>query len=117
VIAESEQELAKRLNEWKENVESKGIRVYMNKHMVMISVECPKVRQKAVRWPGGFCCKGLGSNSCQCTSGHRWVHNKCSGIKGSMSKVAKSFICRGCLNPVTSAVRTSVDIGLVQSWS
>ena len=28
-----------------------------------------------------------------------------------MSNVAKSFICRGCLNPVTSAVRTSVDIG------
>ena len=33
------------------------------------------------------------------------------GTKGSMSKVAKSFICRGCLNPVTSAGRTSVDIG------
>jgi len=28
-----------------------------------------------------------------------------------MSKVAKSFICSGCLNPVTSADRTSVDIG------
>ena len=28
-----------------------------------------------------------------------------------MSKVAKSFICRGCLNPVTTAVCTSVDIG------
>jgi len=28
-----------------------------------------------------------------------------------MSKAAKSFICRGCLNPVTSAGRTSVDIG------
>jgi len=28
-----------------------------------------------------------------------------------VSKVAKSFICRGCLNPVTSAGRTSVDIG------
>ena len=28
-----------------------------------------------------------------------------------MSKVTKSFICRGCLNPVTSAVRTSVGIG------
>ena len=39
------------------------------------------------------------------------VHKKCSGIKGSMSKVAKSFICRGCLNPVTSAGHTSVDIG------
>ena len=30
-----------------------------------------------------------------------------NGIKGSMSKVAKSFICRGCLNPVTSAVRNN----------
>ena len=40
----------------------------------------------------------------------KWVHKKCSGIKGSMSKVAKSFICSGCLNPVTSAGRTSVDI-------
>jgi len=28
-----------------------------------------------------------------------------------MSKVVMSFICRGCLNPVTSAGRTSVDIG------
>ena len=34
-----------------------------------------------------------------------------NGIKGSMSKMAKSFICRGCLNQVTSAGRTSVDIG------
>ena len=28
-----------------------------------------------------------------------------------MSKVTKSFICRGCLNLVTSAGRISVDIG------
>ena len=69
------------------------------------------MRQKAVRWPCGVCSKGVGSNSIQCSSCQKWVHTECSGIKGSMSKVAKSFICRGCLNPVTSAVRTSVDIG------
>ena len=34
-----------------------------------------------------------------------------SGIKGSMSKVMKSFICRGCLNSVIDTGRTSVDIG------
>jgi len=28
-----------------------------------------------------------------------------------MLKVMKSFICKGCFNPVTSASRTSVDIG------
>ena len=34
VIAETEEELIKRLNEWKENVESKGMRVNMNKTKV-----------------------------------------------------------------------------------
>jgi len=28
-----------------------------------------------------------------------------------MSKVMRLFICRGCLNPVTRASRTSIDIG------
>ena len=88
VIAETEEEVIKRLNEWKENVESKGMRVNMNKTKVMISGERQKVRQKAVRWPCGVCSKGAGSNSLRCTSCRKWVRKKCSGIKGSMSKVA-----------------------------
>ena len=111
MIAETEEELIKRLNEWKDNVESKGMRVSMNKTKVMISGERQKVSQKAVRWPCGVCSKCVGSNSLHCTSCQKWVHKKCSGIKGSVSKVAKSFICSGCLNPVTRAGRTSVDIG------
>ena len=39
VIADTEEELIKRLNEWKDNVESKGTRVNMNKTKVMISGE------------------------------------------------------------------------------
>ena len=53
-------------------------------------------------------CMGMGKTG----SGiPKWVHKRCSGVKGSMSKVAGSFICRGCLNPVTGAGRTSVDVG------
>jgi len=37
---------------------------------------------------------------------------KCCGVKGSMYKVMKSFICRGCSNPVISTCHTSVDIGV-----
>jgi len=110
VIAETEEELIKRLNELKDNMEIKGMRVNMNKTKVMISGERHKVRQKAVRWPCAVCSKGVGSHSLQCTCCQKWVHKKC-GIKGIMLKVAKSFICRGCLNAVTSAGRTSVDIG------
>ena len=36
----------------------------------LISGECQKVRQKAVRWPCGVCSKG--SNSLQCTSCQKW---------------------------------------------
>ena len=106
------------LNGWKDNVESKGLRVNMNKTKVMISGERRKVREKDVRWPCGVCSTGVGSNSLQCTRCQKWVHKKCSGIKSSMSKVAKSFICGGCLNPVTIVQFALVWIlGLVQSWS
>ena len=54
MIAETEDDLTKRCNEWKDNRENRGMRVNMNKT------------------------------------------KKCSGIKGSMSKV-KSFIYRSCL--------------------
>ena len=95
----NEEELIKRLSEWKDNVESKGVRVSVNKTKVMISGERQKVRQKAIRWPCGVFSKGVGSNSLQCTSCQKWVHKKCSGMKGSMSTVAKSFICNGLFEP------------------
>jgi len=37
VIAETEDDLIKRLNEWKDNMENRGMRVNMNKTKVMIS--------------------------------------------------------------------------------
>jgi len=92
VIAESEDDVIKRLYEWKDNVENSGMRVNMNKSKVMISGERQKITQKAVRWPCGVCGRGIGNNSIQCASCQKWVHRKCSGIKGSMYKVMKTFV-------------------------
>jgi len=66
------------------------MRVNMNKTKIMISDEWQKVKQKAVRWPCGVCGRGGGNNSIQCTSCQKWVHRKCSGIKGSTYIVMKS---------------------------
>ena len=38
----------KRLNEWKDNIENRGMRVNMNKTKVMISAEWQKVMQVSV---------------------------------------------------------------------
>jgi len=62
-IAETEQDLIKRLNGWKDNLENRGMRINMNKTKVMISGERQKPMQKAARWPCGVCGRGVGSNS------------------------------------------------------
>jgi len=84
VIAETEDDLTKRLNEWNDNVENRGMRANMSKTKVMISAEWQKVMQKAVGWPCGVCGRGVGNTSIQCTSCQKWIHRKCTGIKGSM---------------------------------
>jgi len=83
------------------------MRVNMNKIMV-ISGEWQKIMQEAAIWPC-VCGRDVGNNSIQCTSCQKWVHKKCSGIKGSMYKV-KSYVCRGCMSPVTGTGCRSVDI-------
>ena len=52
------------------------MRVNTNKTEVMISGECQKVIRKAIIWPGGFCGRGVGSSSIQCTRCQKWVHSK-----------------------------------------
>ena len=106
VIAETEEDLVNRLDEWKKNMENRGVRVNMNKTKVMISGERQKPVQKAARWPCGVCGGGVGSNLIQCTNCQKWVHKKHSGIKGSMYKVMRSFICRGdCITSHANAFK------------
>jgi len=91
-------------------VENKVIRVNTNKTNGMISTERQKLLQKAARGHVVYVAEVLvviQYNVLVVTS----VHKKCSGIKGNMYKVTKSFICRGCSNPVISKRHTSVDIG------
>jgi len=49
MVAETEEDLIKRLNQWKNNVENRGMRVNMNKTKDMISGERQKPLQKAAR--------------------------------------------------------------------
>jgi len=55
VIADTEGDLIIRLNEWKDFMENRGMRVSMNTTKVMVSGEQQKVTQKAVRLPYGVC--------------------------------------------------------------
>jgi len=61
VVAKTEEDLIKRLNEWKDNMENRGTKANMNKTKVVISGERQKPMQKAARWPCGVCGRGVGT--------------------------------------------------------
>jgi len=62
-IAKTEDDLINRLDEWKDNMQNRGIRVNMNKSKVMITREWQEVTEKAVRWPCAVCDSDVGNNS------------------------------------------------------
>ena len=76
-------------------------------------MEKPRGIHNTGRWPCGVCGRGVGRNSiqCECTKRQKWLHRKCSGIKGSMIKVSTSFVCTGYIDQQASVDRTSMDNG------
>jgi len=87
LLTESEEELLEMIRRWKVGLEQKGLKVNMGKTKVM---NC-KVRQgqaeNSGKFPGGICKKGVGSNSICCTKCKKWIHKKCSGIRGRLETV------------------------------
>ena len=58
----------------------------------------------------GVCSKGVGSNSILCTSCKQWVHARCSGIRGNLSKVI-DFVCSSCTQQIKECEPEKVTIG------
>ena len=44
-----------------------------------------------------YVAKGLAKNSILCTQCGKWIHKRCSGVKGSLES-CKNFKCGKCLN-------------------
>ena len=40
--------------------------------------------------------EGVQKNSILCTEYEKWVHKRCSGIKGQLPKQGGSFVCKRC---------------------
>jgi hypothetical protein len=95
LITESQEELIDRLRNWKQCLEKKGLKVNVAKTKVLISTG-ELIRGEQGTWPCGMCGKGVGNNSIQCTRCEKWVHGRCSGVKGRLVKQDGSFVCKRC---------------------
>ena len=102
LMAESEDKLMEKFELWRSGMEDKGLRVNMDKTKILVCRAKPVQSGKpSGKWPCGVCGKGVGRNSIICTQCGKWIHKRCSGVKGSLES-CKNFKCGKCLNVVAS---------------
>ena len=81
---------------WKEGLESKGLRVNVGKTKVMKCHVAANMNVESGKYPCGVCGKGVGRSSIQCGGCKKWVHKKCSGVKGKL-KEDPGYRCAKCI--------------------
>ena len=97
ISAVSKEELLVKVKTWKTEMEKKALRVNMGRTKIMESGVGLDVLGKSGKCPCGVCLAGVGrTNAIQCDGCERWVHKKCSGIKGHLLRESE-FTCARCL--------------------
>ena len=96
LLAESREILMERISVWKEGLESKGLRVNVGKTKVMKCHVAANMQVVTGKYPCGVCGKGVGRNSIYCKGCKKWIHRKCSGVKGKL-KEDSGYSCAKCV--------------------
>ena len=83
IIADSFEELKRKMENWKNEIEKKGLKVNIGKTKVLCSEYGKGKVNKTSNYPCGVCEFGVGeenSNSFACTKCRTWIHKKCTGV-------------------------------------
>lgn len=97
LIAESEEKLMDKIMRWKTGMEEKGLRVNLGKTKILKCQGGVGQVEDSGKWPCGVCRKGVGSNSIKCTGCKKWIHKRCSGVKGNRQD-SLEFLCQKCID-------------------
>ena len=80
---------------WRNAHESKRLKVNISKMKVMRCAQDGVLKEAAVD-PCSVCGKRVGVNSIHCATCGYWVHGRCSGVRGSLARVAQG-LCAECV--------------------
>ena len=112
VVADSLDECIAKLKNWKDGMESKGLRVNMRKTKLMISGHGLDLLRDSGAFPCAVCRTGVGTNSIQCSRCSFWVHKKCCGFKGKIT-ANPDYVCPRCCDltrPIDGRPATQVEV-------
>jgi hypothetical protein len=108
LMADSMEKLQLKFDRWKSVIERKGLKVNMGKTKVMVGGEGGERVVSRID-PCGLCDKRVKANSVLCIGCKKWVHKRCSGVKGALKKVEGTFKCKRC---VSGAMNREAETGL-----
>ena len=95
-MAPTMEQLGRRVTDWRASLLDKGLKVNAGKSKVMVGSNSGNMIVNSGKWPCGVCGKGVQANSVQCTVCTKWIHKRCSGVRGDLPRVADGFRCRRC---------------------
>ena len=97
--------------DWRASLLGKGLKVNAGKSKVKVGSSGGKMIINSGKWSWGVCGKGVQTNSVQYTVCKKWIHKRCSGVRGDLSRVADGFRCRceGTIQEVDLAEDLMVD--------
>ena len=113
--AETMEEVMSMFDGWRVAMESRGMKVNIDKTKLLISGKRMNTQTRVGNYPCGVCGRGVGVNSILCVACNRWVHQRCSGIpRGRLSRHEGVFRCRTCTSdegpPADESITTSGGI-------
>ena len=95
LICKTKEEARQRFVAWRNVLESKGLKVNISKMKVMRCAWDGVTKEAAVD-PCSVCGKRVGVNSFHCATCGYWLHGRCSGVGGSLARVAQGYVCKVC---------------------
>ena len=92
LMSKDSENLKERFWNWKNALESKGLKVNTRKTKVMASVSEGELFKSKID-SSGVCGRRVMANSGLCTKCGSWVHGNCAKIKGATARLVMHFVC------------------------
>jgi len=108
LLGDSWQEVRERYARWKKALEAKGLKVNVSKTKVFCTGERTTMTL-AVKDPCSVCGRGVQRNSIKCLKCRKWVHKRCSGVRGQLMAV-RNFECKRCCGLLADGSEESVSL-------
>ena len=103
LMSEMMEGMKERFLKWRSALESKGLKMNLEKTKVMVCVSEGKVMQSRIDLCE-ICGKRVTVNSVLCRKCDQWIHRRCSKLKKIIPSVARFFVCSNC-DKVTNMAR------------